>query len=190
MLALALAVAACVAVPTIAPTARPTPAPTDAPPSTAPSSDAGTPFESTRYGYRLVIPDGWTISETPGAGGLHPDEAGVDTFRSGTGLIVSVVGEAIAVGTTLDDWTCAINTHLTDEHATTAESTEIVEVADHTARVTRYHLRFDPYAIYYQNAELIDGSVGLTISMESTTNDDSADEMAFRALLDSLTLAG
>ena len=68
-------------------------------PTAAASADAGTPFTSSRYGYALLVPDGWTVTETPGTGGLHPDEPGVDTFHGPDGRILSVVGEPVPPGT-------------------------------------------------------------------------------------------
>lgn len=149
---------------------------------------AGTPFVSARYGYGLVVPDGWTVSETPGTGGLHPDEPGVDTYHGPDGRILSVVGEPVAAGTTIAGWTCAIDRHLAVDHQTPIESTEPLLAAGQTARLTRYHLHIDPYVIHYLNVELVNGDTGLTLSMESTAHDDAADEAILRGLLDGLTL--
>jgi hypothetical protein len=172
------------AVPTtaaIAPSALPVP-------SASSVAVDGTPFVSTRYGYGLVVPDGWTVTETPGTGGLHPDEPGVDTYRGPEGRILSVVGEPVAAGTSIDGWTCAIDRHLTTEHETPVESTAPLLVDGQAARLTRFHLHIDPYVIHYLDVELVHGEVGLALSMESTTHDDVADETILRTLLDGLTL--
>ena len=79
-----------------------------------------------------------------------------------------MVGEPLAAGTTIAGWTCAIDRHLTVDHETPVESTELRLLAGTTARLTRYHLHIDPYVIHYLNAELVDGDTGLTLSMEST----------------------
>lgn len=156
--------------------------------SSGPSGRPGVPFVSDRYRYTLVVPAGWTSTATPGSGGLHPDEPGVDTFRDHRGHVLSVVGEALAVGTGLASWTCAISQHLSTEHAAPVESTESIEVAGLPARLTRHHVRIDPYVIHYLNVELVEGPIGLTLSMESTTGDDPADEALLRSFLDRLSL--
>ena len=137
-----------------------------------------------------MVPDGWTVVETPGTGGLHPDEPGVDTYRDAQGHILTVVGERLAGGEGLDAWTCAIGRHLTGEHATPVESTASIEAAGQDARLTRYHLHIDPYVIHYLNVELVNGDLGLTLSMESTTGKDVEDEAILRSLVGSLTLEG
>ena len=87
---LTLAVAACAtATPSAAPAtfpSSPSPSPSPALSATAgPSAASGAEFASERHGYRLTVPPGWTVTETPGNGGLHPDEPGVDTFRDTVG---------------------------------------------------------------------------------------------------------
>jgi hypothetical protein len=160
-------------------------------PSTpASAAVAGTPFESTRYRYGLVLPDGWTVVETPGTGGVHPDEPGVDTFRDGQGHILSVVAETLVAGAALGTWTCAIGRHLSGEHQAPIESTDAITVAGQASRLTRYHVHFDPYVIHYLNVELVNADLGLTLSMESSTGDDVADEALLRSLLEHLSVAG
>ena len=148
----------------------------------------GTAFASERYRYGLVLPEGWTVTETPGSGGLHPDEPGVDTVRD-TARIISIVGEPVPAGSGLDAWSCAIGAHLVGEHQTPADSTEAIIVAGRPARLSRYHLHIDPYVIHYLNVELINGDIGLTFSMESTAGDDAADEALLRSLLDTVSLS-
>jgi hypothetical protein len=161
---------------------------TPAPPAATAPTTAGTPFTSTRYGYSLVVPEGWTVTETPGTGGLHPDEPGVDTFHGPGGRILSVVGEPVPPGTGLESWSCSIGKHLAGEHQTPVEATEVLIAAGQTTRLTKYHLHIDPYVIHYLNAEVINGETGLTLSMESTAHDDAADEAVFRAWLAGLRL--
>ena len=149
------------------------------PASTGPSSEPIT-FASSRYGYGLVLPGDWTATETPGSGGTHPDEPGVDTFRDRTGRTLSVVGERAAA---LAGWTCAINRHLQgDEHRLTAESSTPINVAGVPGRVSEYHLEIRPYVIHYLTIETVRDGLGLTLSLESTTNRDDED----RAILDGL----
>jgi len=145
---------------------------------------APTPFTSERYGYSLVVPPGWTVRETPGTGGLHPDEPGVDTFRDRFGHILSVVG---APATSLDGWTSAIDQHLEHDHGLAVESEDRVPAAGTTARISQYHLPVPPsYVIHYLDADLVAGGRGLTLSLESTTRDDAADRAVIDAFLASL----
>lgn len=149
------------------------------PPASALPSAAGTVFESQRYGYRLVYPPGWSATETPGSGGVHPDEPGVDTFRDPGGHILSVVREPAP---SLTGWTCAIALHLQGEHQLSLEASEDIVVAGVPARLLTYHLIIKPYVIHYLTVELVHQGAGLTLSLESTTGDDGGD----RAILDSL----
>ena len=177
--------------PTASPPAETLAAATSVAASPAPSETAtpsGTAFASERYRYGLVLPEGWTMTETPGSGGLHPDEPGVDTLRD-TARIISIVGEPVPAGSGLERWSCAIGEHLVGEHETPADSTEAIIVAGRPARLSRYHLHIDPYVIHYLNVELINGDMGLTISMESTAGDDAADEAVLRSLLDTVSLS-
>jgi hypothetical protein len=84
LLLVALAVAGCGS--SVAPAGSATaPSAVDARRSPKPSPSS-TPFASSRYGYRLDLPTGWRVTETPGSGGVHPDEPVVDTFRDGVGF--------------------------------------------------------------------------------------------------------
>lgn len=150
--------------------------------SAAPSAQlVGSTFTSARYGYAMVVPDGWTVTETPGEGGVHPDEPGVDTFKDRVGHILSVVGEASAGP--LAQWTCAIGKHLTGEHRLSIEGTTAFELAGQPARKRTYHLRIDPYVIFYQTVEVVYLDRGLTLSLESTTKADQGDIAVFDGLL-------
>lgn len=138
------------------------------------------PFVSSRYGYQLVAPGNWTATETPGSGGTHPDEPGVDTFRDGEGHILSIVGEPAAA---LTSWTCAINKHLMgDEHGLAVEDSAAIDVAGVPGRISEYHLEIRPYVIHYLTVEAVRNGVGLTLSFESTTRRDVED----RQILDDL----
>ena len=56
--------------------------------SAAPSSPAaGVEFASTRHGYRLTVPAGWTVTETPGTAACTPTSRA--STRSGTGRATS-----------------------------------------------------------------------------------------------------
>ena len=147
---------------------------------TAGSSVGQGSFISSRYGYRLLAPDDWTATETPGTGGTHPDEPGVDTFRDREGHILSIVGEQAASLTT---WTCAINKHLVgDEHRLRVENSAPIDVGGVPGRISEYHLEIRPYVIHYLTVETVRDGLGLTLSLESTTKRDVED----RQILDDL----
>lgn len=159
----------------------------ESPPVSGLPSTPGTVFESQRYGYRLVYPPGWTATETPGRGGVHPDEPGVDTFRDPGGHILSVVREPAPA---LTGWTCAIALHVQGEHQLSLETSEDITVAGVPARLLRYHLVIKPYVIHYLTVELVHDGAGLTLSLESTTGDDDQDRAVLDSLLAQLTLIG
>lgn len=148
---------------------------------------AVTSFVSKRYGYRLVYPTDWTATETPGTGGLHPDEPGVDTFKDPIGHILSVVGEP---ATALSGWTCAIDRHLENDHGLAVESVENLTVAGVPARLSAFHLVIKPYVIHYLTVELVHDGRGLTLSLESTTKRDGEDRAMLDSLLASFELTG
>jgi hypothetical protein len=154
--------------------------------SADPAPAAGTAFASTRYGYRIRYPDGWTVDETPGSGGVHPDEPGVDTFRDRTGHILSVVGEPASAAL---DWTCAIVLHLEgSEHRLTPDTTEQLRVAGQPATLFEHHLEIKPYVVHYLTVQVLTTRRGLTLSLESTTGDDGGDRQVFDDLLATLEL--
>jgi hypothetical protein len=158
-------------------------------PSTSPiavaSPDAGTAFASERYGYRLTMPPGWTVTETPGTGGLHPDEPGVDTFRDTLGHILSVTRDPAP---SLAAWTCPIARHLEGDHGLAVESTEDVVVAGLPAKRLQYHLKIDPYVVHYLTTELVADGRGMTLSLESTTGRDDEDRQLLDGILASVEL--
>ena len=145
-----------------------------------------TPYESARYGYRLVVPAGWTINEVPGSGGLHPDEPGVDTFRDREGHILSIVGEP---ATDLAGWTSPVDLHLRQEHALKVEAHEALTVDGVPATLKAYHLPIPPsYLIHYLDAAVVNDGLGLVLSLESTTRDDAGDRAILDGFLESLEL--
>ena len=186
------------------PTASTTPATPIAPTPASPAGTATPPviatdgsqetrvdtvFASDRYGYRLVVPPGWTINEAPGSGGLHPDEPGVDTFRDREGHILSVVGEP---ADQLDGWTSAIDGHLRGaEHRLAVESDEALTIAGVPASLREYHLQIPPsYLIHYLDAALVSDGLGRVLSLESTTRDDPGDRAVLDRFLSTLELDG
>ena len=170
-----------------APSAPPAPGVTATVATPTGSPLAGEVFESDRYGYRIALPDGWTATETPGTGGLHPNEPGVDTLDDRAGHLVSIVGEPAPE---LAAWTCAIRGHLEGEHALPVETTEAIVVGGEEARLVGHHLLIDPYVIHYLTAEVVHEGRGLTVSLESTTGDDAADRAILDDLLSSLEWTG
>jgi hypothetical protein len=164
-------------------TAIPSVAPSTATAST--SAATGNEFASARHAYRLTVPPGWTVTETPGTGGLHPDEPGVDTFQDTLGHILSVTRDPAPA---LAQWTCPIARHLEGDHGLAVESTDDAVVAGLPARILHYHLKFDPYVVHYLTTELVDGGRGMTLSLESTTGRDDEDRAILDGILDSLVL--
>jgi hypothetical protein len=152
------------------------------------SADDATTFTSARYRYGLAMPRDWTVSETPGTGGVHPDEPGVDTFQDRFGHILSVVGESSVPA--LAGWTCAIARHLTGDHQLVADNEETVTIDGEPARLTSYHLAFSPYVTHYLTAEVVHAGRGLTLSLESTTGDDADDRALFDQVVTSFAFTG
>ena len=146
---------------------------------------AAVEFVSERHGYGLTVPPGWTVTETPGNGGLHPDEPGVDTFRDTLGHILSVTRDPAP---SLAKWTCPIARHLEDGHGLAVESTDDAVVAGLPARILEYHLHFDPYVTHYLTTELVDGGRGMTLSLESTTGRDNEDRHILDGILSTVEL--
>ncbi len=151
----------------------------------SPSVGTSLQFVSERHGYRLTVPPGWTVTETPGNGGLHPDEPGVDTFRDTLGHILSVTRDPAP---SLAKWTCPIARHLEGDHGLAVESTEDAVVAGLPARLLEYHLHFDPYVTHYLTTEVVDGGRGMTLSLESTTGRDDEDRQILEGILSTVEL--
>lgn len=178
-------------VPSTGPAAPASAPATDTPPGVATdgtqATRVDTPFESARYRYRLVVPPGWTINETPGSDGLHPDEPGVDTFRDREGHILSVIGEPAGE---LDGWASAIDGHLRGEHQLAVESEEALGLDGVPGRLREYHLPIPPsYLIHYLDAALASDGRGLVLSLESTTRDDPGDRAVLDRFLSTLEVA-
>lgn len=116
-LVMTLVLAACVAcqagvsAPTAGPSTAPPTAGDSSPPSLPPSAGVSTAssdqpqatarriqgtFASARYGYDWTLPEGWSVIETPGTGGVHPGEPGLDTFTDGRGTTMTVGVTAVA----------------------------------------------------------------------------------------------
>jgi hypothetical protein len=170
----------------------PTPGGSPAPTGTGAAASAtapGTPtaFHSTRYGYGLAVPAGFTATETPGAGGLHPAEPGVDTFDDGHGTRLYVIRFAVPAGMRLTDWVCPVSTHLATEHRLAAELSEGRTIGGQPARLSMYHLRIPPYVTLYLEAEVVKGTGGFAIGLESTTTRDADDRALFEEVLRSVS---
>lgn len=159
--------------------------PERSPPATSqmprPASTDAARFTSARYGYTVAIPTGWKVTETPGTGGVHPDEPGVDTFKARAGHILSVVGEPNTPA--LAGWTCAINRHLGGEHDLDAVKVEMLSVGGEPARLSEFNLIIKPYLIHYLTVEVTRGGRGLTLSLESTIDDAARDREVLDAFL-------
>lgn len=150
----------------------------------------GTPtaFHSLRQGYGLAVPAGFSATETPGAGGLHPAEPGVDTFDDGHGTRLYVIGFAVPAGMRLADWVCPVSTHLATEHGLAAELSAGLTIGGQPARISMYHLRIPPYVTLYLEAEVVKGTAGFAFGLESTTTQDAAERALFDEVLRSVSL--
>jgi hypothetical protein len=180
-IALVLVLVACVGQPAREPSAMATAVAASPPAGSAADDSVG--FASDRYGYRLVTPADWTVAETPGTGGVHPDEPGVDTFKDRIGHILSVVGEPTVPA--LELWSCTIGRHLQGEHHLAVETVDELIVDGIPARLSSYHLVIKPYVIHYLTVELVRGGQGLTFSLESTTGRDEEDRLLLDEILGS-----
>ncbi len=143
-------------------------------------SPSSTAFHSDRHGYSVTMPGRWSTNEPPGAGGVHPDEPGVDTFRNG-GHVFYVTAETTTGQPSA--WTCAIVQHLEGpDHGLTARTTGPLTVDGVPGRLSEFELLIKPYRIHYLEAEVVRAGRGYALSLESTTGDDAGD----RAVLDGL----
>ena len=184
---IAIGVSAC-AQQSSSPNATPIPLPAVPSASISVASPTSDTFTSARYGYSLVRPTGWKVTETPGSGGVHPGEPGVDNFQDLLGHSLSIVGEPAVPA--LAEWTCAIGQHLQGEHALAVEKVEDLTVAGVPARLSDYHLVISPYVIHYLTVEIVRGQQGLTLSLESTTGNDAEDRAILDAILGQLSFTG
>lgn len=155
------------------------------PSATAPGTP--TAFRSTRYGYGLAVPAGFTATEAPGAGGLHPAEPGVDTFDDGHGTRLYVIRFTVPAGMRLTDWVCPVSTHFATEHRLAAELSEGLTIGGQAARLSMYHLRIPPYVTLYLEAEVVKGTSGYAFGLESTRTMDAEDRTLFDEVLRSVS---
>jgi hypothetical protein len=204
MLAVAL-VAACQAGASV-PTSEPSVASTSANVSDAPSAvatatamgPAATPeqiegtFTSGRYGYRWALPGGWTVTETPGSGGVHPGEPGLDTFTDGRGTTVTVGVITVAPTQQLTSWICPVVAHLEDFHDEPREAVASMTLGGVPATISTFHFVAPPYRVLELEVQAIRGTKGFFLSWTDTlvpTVADQAQMARFEQLLTGFSFA-
>ena len=136
-------------------------------PSAAPERIEGT-FTSARYGYTWALPGGWTVTETPGAGGVHPGEPGLDTFTDGRGTTVTVGVTAVAPTQQLSSWICPVVVHLEDFHGEPREAVASMTLGGVPATISTFHFTAPPYRVLELEVQAIRGAQGFFLSWTDT----------------------
>jgi hypothetical protein len=184
-----IAVLAGCAGPVVAPTiGPPSMAPSDASPTAEPTPIVPTgwiAFTSPRFGYTIAVPDGWQIEEIAGAGGLHPDEPGTDTF-SGADSQMSVSLDLGATGQDIETYRSPVVEHYEgpepDGHGLEPEVVEPIEMSGVDGRFRRYRLEISPYEQVILDASVIvDGRAYLVTYIDFEP--DPSHEAEFRRIV-------
>ncbi|HXX61170.1 MAG TPA: hypothetical protein VEI48_07770 [Candidatus Sulfotelmatobacter sp.] len=160
-------------------------------PAATPEAIDGT-FTSERYRYGWQLPAGWTVTETPGSGGVHPGEPGLDTFtdRRGTTITVGVV--AVAATQQLASWICPVVAHLEDLHGEPREAVASISLGGVPATISTFHFVAPPYRVLELEVQAIHGTQGFFLSWTDTLSPTvpDPDQMArFEALLAGFSFA-
>ena len=181
-------------VPTLEPSSAPATADvSDAPTSTvsaavSPATEErieGT-FTSARHGYAWTLPAGWSVTETPGSGGVHPGEPGLDTFTDGRGTTVTVGVTAVAPTQQLALWVCPVVAHLESVHGEPREAVANLTLGGVPATISTFHFVAPPYRVLELEVEAIRGAQGYFLSWTDTlvpTVPDPAQMTRFEQLL-------
>jgi len=165
---------------TSGPSVRPSVAPTTAgvgntsPPalSVSPAAAGEEPiqgtFTSTRYRYSFTLPAGWSVTEVPGSGGVHPGEPGLDTFTDGRGTTVTVGVVAVAPTQQLGAWIGPVIAHLEQVHGEPREAVAQLTLGGLPASISTFHFVAPPYRVLELEVEAIRGSQGYYLSWTDT----------------------
>ena len=157
-----------------APSADVSDAPSAAATTTAPAGPAATPeridgtFTSSRHGYTWVLPAGWSVTETPGSGGVHPGEPGLDTFSNGRGTTITVGVVTVAPTQQLSSWICPVVAHLEDFHGEPREAVASVALGGVPATISTFHFVAPPYRVLELEVQAIRGAQGYFLSWTDT----------------------
>jgi hypothetical protein len=176
VLGLFVACQAGASVPTLGPSTAPATADvSDAPTSTVSAAASmateeriqGT-FTSARYGYAWTLPAGWGVTETPGSGGVHPGEPGLDSFTDGRGTTVTVGVTAVAPSQQLASWICPVVAHLEGVHGEPREAVAALTLGGVPATISTFHFVAPPYRVLELEVEAIRGTKGYFLSWTDT----------------------
>ena len=160
-------------------------------PAATPEQIEGT-FISGRYGYRWTLPAGWTVTETPGTGGVHPGEPGLDTFTDGRGTTVTVGVTTVAPTQQLASWICPVVAHLEDFHDEPREAVASMTLGGVPATISTFHFVAPPYRVLELEVQVIRGTKGFFLSWTDTlvpTVADPAQMARFEQLLTGFSFA-
>jgi len=119
---------------------------TGAGPAASPERIEGT-FTSGRHGYSWTLPAGWSVTETPGTGGVHPGEPGLDTFTDGRGTTITVGVVVVAATQQLSSWVCPVIAHLEDFHGEPREAVAPLQLGGVPATISTFHFVAPPFRV-------------------------------------------
>ncbi len=160
-------------------------------PTATPESIEGS-FTSSRYSYAWALPAGWTVTETPGTGGVHPGEPGLDTFTDGRGTTVTVGVTTVAPTQQLASWICPVVAHLEAFHGEPREAVASIALGGVPATISTFHFVAPPYRVLELEVQAIRGTKGFFLSWTDTLVPTVADptQMArFEQLLTGFSFA-
>ncbi len=140
---------------------------TPAGPAATPERIDGT-FTSSRHGYTWVLPAGWSVTETPGTGGVHPGEPGLDTFSDGKGTTITVGVVAVAANQQLSSWICPVVAHLEDFHVEPREAVASTTLGGLPATISTFHFVAPPYRVLELEVQALRGTQGFFLSWTDT----------------------
>jgi hypothetical protein len=149
-------------------------------------------FTSARYGYTWALPVGWSVTETPGSGGVHPGEPGLDTFTDGRGSTITVGVTAVAASQQLASWICPVVAHLESVHGEPREAVASVTLGGVPATISTFHFVAPPYRVLELEVEAIRGTQGFFLSWTDTlvpTVTDASQMTRFEQLLAGFSFA-
>jgi hypothetical protein len=175
--------------PLVAPSAAGPPASADQSQATAQATARaiqGT-FMSSRYGYDWILPGGWSVTETPGTGGVHPGEPGLDTFTDGRGTTVTVGVTTVAPTQLLTSWICPVVAHLEDFHGEPREAVASMSLGAVPATISTFHFTAPPYRVLELEVQAIRGTQGFFLSWTDTLSPTVPDDLQRARFLQLLT---
>ncbi len=149
-------------------------------------------FTSGRHGYSWTLPTGWSVTETPGSGGVHPGEPGLDTFTDGRGTTVTIGVTAVAPTQQLASWICPVVAHLEDFHGEPREAVASMTLGGVPATISTFHFTAPPYRVLELEVQAIRGTQGFFLSWTDTLTpvvSDDTQRASFLQLLAGFSFA-